>query len=129
MSGWNAGFQHETGCQWPATRSQYFLDEYDFFIFITRFLNPRVVLGFIAFVNATAIPDNLTAEPEFLRPADVYSRYRIKRGMLYRLIESGKVRSVCLRERGKVRGARLVVHDSLRAYIFSHEVTPGESEA
>lgn len=80
-------------------------------------------------MDAITIPDNRSAEPEFLRPADVYSRYRIKRGMLYRLIESGKVRSVCLRERGKVRGARLVVHDSLRAYIFSHEVTPGESDA
>jgi len=78
----------------------------------------------------TATANNIkTVDPEFLRPGDVYDRYRIKRGQLYRLIESGKVRSVCLRERGKVRGARLVVHDSLRAYIFSHEVTPGESEA
>ena len=75
-------------------------------------------------------------EPEFLRAADVYRKYRIKRGMLYRLIESGKVRSCVLRERGKVRGARLVFHDSLRAYILgSEEVpvasveTPGQSEA
>lgn len=64
-------------------------------------------------------------EPEFLRPADVFERYRIKRGMLYRLLDSGKVRSVVLRDRGKVRGVRLIVHDSLRAWILSHEVTPG----
>jgi hypothetical protein len=80
-------------------------------------------------MDTAATYDTKNIEPEFLRPADVYSRYRIKRGMLYRLIESGKVRSVCLRERGKVRGARLVVHDSLRAFIFSHEVTPGGTEA
>jgi hypothetical protein len=73
--------------------------------------------------------DTQNAEPEFLRPADVYSRYRIKRGMLHRLIESGKVRSICLRERGKVRGIRLVFADSLRAWLLSHEITGGESEA
>ena len=87
------------------------------------------IRDFTTGMDTAIIPDARSIEPEFLRPADVYSRYRIKRGMLYRLIESGKVRSVCLRERGRARGARLVVHDSLRAYIFSHEVTPGESDA
>jgi len=67
-------------------------------------------------------------EPEFLRPSDVFERYRIRRGHLYRLLESNKVRSVSLRERGKLRGVRLVVHSSLREYIFSHEITGGESE-
>lgn len=80
-------------------------------------------------MDTAIIPDTRNAEPEFLRPADVFERYRIKRGMLYRLIESGKVRSVVLRERGKVRGARLVFADSLRAYVLSHEVKPGETEA
>lgn len=80
-------------------------------------------------MSTNATPDAKNAEPEFLRAADVFERYRIKRGMLYRMIESGKVRSIVLRERGKARGARLVVHDSLRAYIFSHEVTSGQSEA
>jgi len=63
------------------------------------------------------------ADPEFLRPSEVFSRYRIKRGMLYALLKEGKVRSIYLRERGKVRGLRLVVHDSLRAYLFSYEET------
>jgi hypothetical protein len=64
-------------------------------------------------------------EPEFLRPADAFDRYRIKRGHLYRLMESGRVRSVSLRERGKLRGLRLVVHSSLRDYVFSHEEVSG----
>lgn len=68
-------------------------------------------------------------EPEFLRPADAYEKYRIKRGHLYRLMESGRVRSVSLRERGKLRGVRLVSHSSLRDYIFSHEVSGDESKA
>jgi len=85
--------------------------------------------GSIVLMDTVHLPDAKTTEPEFLRPADVFERYRIKRGMLYWLIESGKVRSIVLRERGKRRGARLVVHDSLRAYIFSHEVTPGSSDA
>ena len=100
-----------------------------FFISDEDLLAWRRLVGCIASMSTTGTPDAKNAEPEFLRAADVFERYRIKRGMLYRLIESGKVRSVCLRERGKVRGARLIVHDSLRAYIFSHEVTPGESEA
>ena len=100
-----------------------------FFVSDADLLAWRQLAGFIAFMDTAVIPDTRNAEPEFLRPSDVFERYRIKRGMLYRLIESGKVRSVCLRERGKVRGARLVVHDSLRAYIFSHEVTPTVPEA
>lgn len=87
------------------------------------------IRAFTTGMDTANIPDARSIEPEFLRPADVYTRYRIKRGMLYRLIESGKVRSVCLRERGKVRGARLVVHSSLRDFIFAHEFTPGESDA
>lgn len=66
-------------------------------------------------------------EPEFLRPADAFDRYRIKRGHLYRLMESGRVKSVSLRERGKARGIRLVVHSSLRDYIFSHEEVSGDA--
>lgn len=65
---------------------------------------------------------------EFLRPRDCFEIYRIRRGHLYRLIESGKVKSVSLKERGKLRGVRLVVHQSLRDWIYSHEVTGGESE-
>jgi len=74
-------------------------------------------------------PATNPAEPEFLSLNDAFERYRIRRGHLNRLIADGKVKSVSLRERGKVRGRRLIFHDSLRAYIFSHEVTPGKTDA
>jgi hypothetical protein len=93
---------------------------------------------FIAFVSTSTTNDSLQAtaqrtpaiiEPEFLSLSDAFERYRLRRGHLNRLIADGKVKSVSLRERGKVRGRRLIFHDSLRAYVLGHEVTPGESDA
>jgi hypothetical protein len=45
----------------------------------------------------------------------------IGRSRLYELIDDGKIRSVCLRERQKVRGIRLVNVKSLHDYIASFE--------
>lgn len=80
-----------------------------------------------ASLNAVADRASAILEPEFLRPADAYRIYRVKRGQLYRWIQAGKCRSILIRERGKARGIRLVVHSSLRDYILSHEVTPAGS--
>lgn len=66
-------------------------------------------------------------EPEFLRPADVERLFRIRRGHLYRLISRGVVRSCLLKERGKIRGVRLVDTASIRAYILSCEVVGSEA--
>ena len=40
---------------------------------------------------------------------------------MYQLIDQGKIRSVCLRERDKVRGIRLINAKSLSDYIASFE--------
>lgn len=60
------------------------------------------------------------AEPELLSLSDAYDRYRLKRGHLNSLIATGRIKSVSLRERGKIRGRRLIFHQSLRDFIFSH---------
>lgn len=68
-------------------------------------------------------------EPEFIRPSEAYALYRVKRGFLYSLIKQGKVRSIALRQRGSVKGIRLIVHQSLRDYVLAREVVMGsESE-
>jgi hypothetical protein len=59
--------------------------------------------------------------PEWLRIADAIRVSSVGRSKLYQLIDEGKVRSVCLRERDKVRGIRLINAKSLSDYIASFE--------
>lgn len=81
-------------------------------------------------LQSTAQRTSATIEPEFLSLALAEKMYSLKRGHLNALILKGRIKSVSLRERGTARGRRLIFHDSLRSFIFSHEVTtPGESDA
>lgn len=57
--------------------------------------------------------------PEFGRVNDVQRLYGIKRGILYRWIADGKMKSVCIREPGNVQGVRLIHLASVRDYINS----------
>ncbi len=58
-------------------------------------------------------------EPEWVRIGAAVHLFGIGRTSLYNLLATGKVRSVCIRKRGSVRGIRLVSADSLRCYISS----------
>jgi len=58
-----------------------------------------------------------TSIPEFGRVQDVQRLFGIKRGILYRMINEGKVKSVCLREPGNKLGVRLIHLASVRDYI------------
>ncbi len=58
--------------------------------------------------------------PEFGRVNDVQRLFGVKRGILYRWIADGKIKSVCLREPGNVQGIRLIHLASVRDYINSH---------
>ena len=59
------------------------------------------------------------ALPEFGRVNDVQKLFGVKRGILYRWIADGKVKSVCIREPGNVQGVRLIHLESVRDYIVS----------
>lgn len=61
--------------------------------------------------------DNL---PEFLRVQEAVAWSRLGKGTLFGLMNRGLVKSICLRERGKIKGTRLIVADSLRDYLYSH---------
>ena len=45
--------------------------------------------------------------PAYLRTADIYSRYGLKRSFIYQLIKDGRLKSICMKGRGKTRGIRL----------------------
>lgn len=58
-----------------------------------------------------------TTRPEWADPKGIQRMFGIGKSTLYRLIEEGKVKSTSLRERGKLRGKRLVFTDSVAALL------------
>lgn len=66
----------------------------------------------------------ITAAPiepgrEWIRPADGRQYVGLSRSLLYELINEGKIRSVCLRRKGRATGVRLISVSSLLQYIES----------
>jgi hypothetical protein len=56
-------------------------------------------------------------DPEFLDARGVQSRFSIRRSLLYELHNSGHIKSVSLRRRGRSRGKRLFSVDSIRQFL------------
>lgn len=77
--------------------------------------------GKVQLVNQTTAPvsgtEPLGVQPEFVRVGDIQRLTGVKRGITYRLIASGKFRSVLLRERGSKTGIRLVYWPSVREFL------------
>jgi hypothetical protein len=65
-------------------------------------------------------------EPHWLKILDSVRYSSLSRSLLYEKIESGEIRSVCLRAKDKTRGTRLIYRPSLDAWLFKHE--GGKSE-
>jgi hypothetical protein len=63
--------------------------------------------------TATALPQ------EWLRISEAVQYSRLSKPTLYNLINRGLIKSVSLRERGQIKGTRLVSYDSLRAFLES----------
>lgn len=68
-----------------------------------------------------------TDRPEWLDPKGIQRRFGIGKSTLYRLIDEGKIKSTSLRERGKLRGKRLIFTDSVAAFLESR-ATGGEAD-
>lgn len=63
---------------------------------------------------------NQTAnKPEWLRISQATQTFGIGRTKLYELIAKNRVKSVSIRERGQVKGTRLISFDSLNDYLES----------
>jgi hypothetical protein len=57
--------------------------------------------------------------PEFLDVQGVRVYFGLKQSFLYRLLAENKIRAVCIRQRGKVRGRRLFDVASIRSFLNS----------
>lgn len=60
--------------------------------------------------------------PEFCNHRQATAIFGLSRSHLYLLSEEGKIKSVSLRERGRSKGKRLFVADSIRDFLTRHIV-------
>jgi hypothetical protein len=68
------------------------------------------------FTSAPVEP-GVVGSPEFCRPSDVRHLFGIGRSYCYELIQSGAIRSTCLRKAGARTGVRLIDVASVRDYL------------
>jgi hypothetical protein len=69
---------------------------------------------------------NNSLPQEWLRVKEACSYSRLSKPKLYDLFNRGLVKTVSLKERGQVKGSRLVSFDSLKAFLESRS-TGGEA--
>ena len=76
----------------------------------------------------TPIATEKKLDPEFAGYKKIRELFDLSRTHLYRLSCEGHVRSVCLRERGKVRGRRLYDVQSVRNYLAANMETEAAND-
>jgi hypothetical protein len=64
--------------------------------------------------------------PHWLKIAASVHYSSLSRSKLYELIDDGEIRSVCLRDKDKIRGVRLISRPSLDEYLSKFENTKSE---
>jgi excisionase family DNA binding protein len=60
-----------------------------------------------------------TPQREWLRVSEACEYLRISKPCLYSMMDRGQIKNVSLRERGMVRGLRLISFDSLKQFLES----------
>ena len=67
--------------------------------------------------SRVAVACNLGLKPEWIRVPEAVRVSGMSRSSLYELIASGKIKSFSNRQRGAIRGIRLISYDSLMGYL------------
>ena len=76
---------------------------------------------------ATATPP---IKPEWIRVPEAVRLSGISRSSIYELIAAGKIKSFSNRQRGAVRGIRLISYDGLMGYLeTAYQQNSGNQEA
>jgi len=68
-------------------------------------------------IHAETFPTSVAIRSRYLRIQQVLDWYPFKRAKLYELLARGDIKSFALKEKGAIRGMRLVDRDSLDAYL------------
>jgi hypothetical protein len=69
-------------------------------------------------MNFPSTTPNLTL-PEWLRVSEACAYSRLSKPKLYQLLNRGLIKSCSLKERGQIKGTRLISSDSLRMFLQS----------
>jgi hypothetical protein len=70
--------------------------------------------------NTHSIGQAAICQPEFINHHQATAIYGLSRSLLYQLVQAGKIKSVSLRERNKIKGKRLFVADSIREFLTAN---------
>jgi hypothetical protein len=71
-------------------------------------------------IHLETYPDGVPIRSRYLRVQQTLYFYPIKRSKLYQYLASGEIKSFVLKEKGALRGIRLIDRDSLDAFLESH---------
>ena len=58
-------------------------------------------------------------DAEWIRVKDAVRFTGLSKATIFLVMKRGQIRNVCLRERGKIKGARLISYASLRSFLES----------
>jgi hypothetical protein len=72
--------------------------------------------------NTHSIGQAAISQPEFINHHQATAMFGLSRSHLYQLVQAGKIKSVSLRERNKIKGKRLFIADSIRDFLTSNIV-------
>lgn len=75
---------------------------------------PAKVAGELSSTQTAPLPPR-----EWLRVKEACEYSRLSKPKLYELLNRGLIKSVALRERGQIKGTRLISFDSLRQFLES----------
>ena len=79
-------------------------------------------------LNASPTASSEALPREWLRIKEACDYSRLSKPKLYDLLNRGLIRSVSLRERGQIKGTRLICFDSLRQFLNSR-ASGGQEQA
>ncbi len=68
-------------------------------------------------VHAETFPDGVPIRSRYLRIHQVLAWYPFRRAKLYELLTNGDIKSFVLKEKGALRGMRLIDRDSLDQFL------------
>jgi hypothetical protein len=71
-------------------------------------------------IHLETYPDGVPIRSRYLRVQQTLDFYPFKRAKLYEYLASGDIKSFVLKEKGALRGIRLIDRDSLDAFLESH---------
>ena len=73
-------------------------------------------------------PDGVSIRSRYLRVQQVLDFYPFKRAKLYEYLASGDIKSFVLKEKGALRGIRLIDRDSLDAFLESKAIKAQQAQ-